>query len=242
MSARFAPLVLCYHAVSATWPHELAVAPDVLAFQLRALVRRGYQPASADEVLGGRGRLLHVTFDDAYRSVLAALPALESLGLRATVFACPTFTDEGGVVDPDAVGENAEETRALDWDGLAGVTERGHEVGSHSLTHPRLTELSDAELERELVVSRERLEARLGRPCRYVAYPHGDHDRRVRAAARAAGYEAGFAIPGRRRPIDPFAIPRVGVYRKDGPLRLALKTSRLGADRARELLRHGRAT
>lgn len=241
MSARFAPLVLCYHAVSATWPNELAVAPDVLVSQVKALVRRGYRPASADEILGGRGRLLHVTFDDAYRSVLAALPPLESLGVRATVFASPAFADEGGVVDPGAVGEEGEETRSLDWDGLAGVAERGHEVGSHSLTHARLTELSDAELAQELVVSRERLEVRLGRPCRYVAYPHGDHDRRVRLAARAAGYEAGFAIPGRRRPIDPFAIPRVGLYRKDGRLRFALKTSRLGGDYTRELLRHGRA-
>lgn len=241
MSTRFSPLVLCYHAVSATWPHELAVAPDVLAAQLRTLLRRGYRPAPAEEVAAGRGRLLHVTFDDAYRSVLAALPTLERLGLRATVFACPAYADTGAVVDP-AVGGDTEEAASLDWDGLAGVAERGHEIGSHSLTHPRLSELSDAELGRELGESRDRLEARLRRPCRYVAYPHGDHDRRVRAAARAAGYEAGFAIPGRRKPVDLFALPRVGVYRKDGPLRLALKTSRLGADRARELLRHGRGS
>ena len=73
-------LVLCYHAVSADWDHPLAVRPETLRRQVRALVRWGRRPAAAADVVAGRPRALHVTFDDAYRSVDTALPVLEQLG------------------------------------------------------------------------------------------------------------------------------------------------------------------
>ena len=81
-------LVLCYHAVSADWNHPIAVRPEILRRQLRALARWGWKPAAASDVIARRSRALHVTFDDAYRSVVAALPVLEQFGLRPTVFAC----------------------------------------------------------------------------------------------------------------------------------------------------------
>ena len=76
----------------------------------------------------------------------------------------------------------------MSWSELRAIAEDGIEVGSHTITHPRLTQLSPAELERELVESRERIEDELGRPCRFLAYPYGDEAEHVRAAAEAAGY------------------------------------------------------
>jgi peptidoglycan/xylan/chitin deacetylase (PgdA/CDA1 family) len=115
----------------------------------------------------------------------------------------------------------------MDWDALRALAERGVEIGSHTISHPHLTQLDDDELRRELVESRERLEDGLGRPCRFVAYPYGDDDARVHEAARAAGYEAGFALPGAESPFDRYALPRVGIYRRDGRARAAVKTSAL---------------
>ena len=97
------------------------------------------------------------------------------------------------------------------------------EIGSHTASHPRLTQLGDAELHRELSESRERIADELGRPCRYLAYPYGDEDRRVRAAARHAGYEAAFALPGPTAPMDTFGIPRLGIWRKDHLLRMVAR-------------------
>jgi peptidoglycan/xylan/chitin deacetylase (PgdA/CDA1 family) len=223
----FEPVVLCYHAVSEQWAHHLSVSPHALERQVRRLLARGYRAVPAAEIVGGRGRLLHVTFDDAFLSVLDAQPALERLGVPCTVFACTGLAD-GGLPFPvsklyGSPGET--DLLTLDWDGLRGLLERGIEVGSHTVSHPHLTRLTDLELERELRESRERLESELGRRCRFLAYPDGDHDERVRAAARATGYEAAFALPGRARPFDPFGIPRVGVWRKDGRTRFTLKTS-----------------
>ncbi|MGB2951828.1 MAG: polysaccharide deacetylase family protein [Gaiellaceae bacterium] len=230
MNGRFRSLVICYHAVTDRWNHPLAVGAETLERQLAALVARGYRPATAGRLLGG-GKLLHVTFDDAFRSVAAALRALERLRVPATVFACADYADRPR---PLGVPELAAEVKAhpgelltMGWDELRGLADRGLEIGSHSISHAHLLRLSDAELRREVAESRERIEAELGRPCRLLAYPYGEHDARVRSAARAAGYEAAFALPGRAAPVDRFALPRVGVYRKDGHLRLRLKASTL---------------
>jgi len=223
-----AGLVLCYHAVSATWEHGLSIAPDTFERQLRSLLRRRFRPGTAADAIESRARLLHVTFDDAFTSVANALPALERLGVPATVFACPGFADGGRPLDvPELAAEAAahpEELETMDWDALRELVERGIEVGSHTVGHAHLPQLGDAELERELRESRTRLEDELGRPCRFVAYPYGEEDARVHAAAEAAGYLAAFALPGRESPRSRFALPRVGVYRRDSLLRMTLKT------------------
>lgn len=229
MSRRFRPLVLCYHAVSNGWSDELSVSPDAFARQLRSCLARRYRPASAEEVASGEGRLLHVTFDDAFRSLANAVPILTRLRVPATVFACSAYAEDGR---PLAVPELADEARAqpaelatMPWGELRALAQEGIEIASHTVTHAHLTRLSDGELDRELRESRERIEAEIGRACRFLAYPYGEEDARVHAAARAAGYEAAFALPGRDAPVNRFALPRVGVWRRDGLLRATAKTS-----------------
>jgi peptidoglycan/xylan/chitin deacetylase (PgdA/CDA1 family) len=228
---RTAALVLCYHAISSSWEHELAVPLETLEAQLEHLLAQGFQPAEAGEAVRGSRRLLHVTFDDALRSVLHAVPVLERLEVPATVFACTAFADEGR---PFAVPElraelaaHLEEFATMGWPELRELAERGFEIGSHTLSHPWLTTLSDDALLRELVESRRQIEDELGRRCRFLAYPYGDHDLRVRRAVRAAGYEAAFALPASRRWGDPFQVARVGVWRGDRAAEFALKTSGL---------------
>jgi peptidoglycan/xylan/chitin deacetylase (PgdA/CDA1 family) len=229
VSGRFEPVVLCYHAVSERWEDELAVRPETLVRQIELLLGRGHRAASASEVAVGRGRLLHVTFDDAFRGIVDVVPALERLGVPATVFACSGLA-EGGLAfcafdRAHAVPPSDDELRTQDWDGLRALAERGVEIGSHTVSHPHLTELAESELDRELRESRERVESELGRPCRFLAFPYGEHDARVRAATQRAGYEAAFALPGTSKPFDRFGIPRIGVWRKDGWTRFTLKTS-----------------
>lgn len=226
--SRFRSLVLCYHAVSATWPHGLSVEPDAFERQLRAVKARGFRPVAIEEAAAGRRRTVHVTFDDAYRSVRNALPALERLGFPATVFACTGFADRDGA--PLAVPELADEAdrhpaelATMGWDDLRELAERGVEIGSHTVGHAHLTQLDEEELHRELVDSKARLEDELARPCRWIAYPYGHDDARVHAAARAAGYDGAFSLRAAAGPFDAFAMPRVDVYRRDTRWRFALK-------------------
>jgi hypothetical protein len=76
-------------------------------------------------------------------------------------------------------------------------------------------------------VSRELIEAQLGLQCRSIAYPYGESDERVRAAAGRAGYTAGCTTGGTRR-ADALGWPRVGIDGRDGTILFRLKTSRLG--------------
>lgn len=227
-------LVLCYHAVSPTWPAALSIAPERLEAQLTMLVRRGYRGVTFDQALSHptRGRVVVVTFDDAYRSVLTlAAPILERLGIPGTVFVPTDYPGRDEPMAWDGIdewldGPHRDELLPMDWDEIAGLADRGWEIGSHTRSHPHLTTLGDAELADELVVSREVCEERLGRPCRTIAYPYGDQDSRVRAATAVAGYAAGAALSRSLKAGDRFAWPRVGVYVGDDRRKFALKASR----------------
>ena len=230
--ARVGFLVLCYHSVSKLWPHALSVTPDAFRRQVTSIARLGLRPLGAAELADGARRGVHVTFDDAYRDVLEVVPLLQELNLPTTVFVSTAYADEGR---PLAVPELAADAAALpaalatmNWDQLREVAERGVEIGSHTVSHPHLTGLTDAELERELADSRARIEAELGRPVRLLAYPYGEHDARVQAAVQRAGYSAAFAQwPGSSIRND-FALPRVSVYRADSLRRAMLKTTKVG--------------
>ena len=98
---------------------------------------------------------------------------------------------------------------------------------AHTVSHPHLPRLSDAELDRELRDSKAELEDEVGTPCRHLAYPYGEEDDRVRSAARRAGYDAAFAVDPGRGPTDRFAVPRLAVYRHDTMVGFRLRTSPL---------------
>jgi peptidoglycan/xylan/chitin deacetylase (PgdA/CDA1 family) len=228
-------LVLCYHAVSDTWPADLAVAPGVLERQLRSLLEDGFRGTIFTEAVTARpaGKTLAVTFDDAFRSVREhALPVLDRLGLPGTVFV-PTAHAGGRPmawpgIDHWVGGEHERELDGMTWDELRELAEHGWEVGSHSRTHPHLTQLADDALADELRRSREECERELGRPCVSLAYPYGDQDERVVRAASDAGYVAAAALPARpARGSEPLAWPRIGIYRGDGELAFRLKVSPL---------------
>jgi len=80
------------------------------------------------------------------------------------------------------------------WDGMMCFSDlrelraRGHEIGSHSFSHPLLPQCTDAEIEREVVESKRRLEAEVGGAVTSFCYPNGDWDGRARDAVRQAGY------------------------------------------------------
>jgi peptidoglycan/xylan/chitin deacetylase (PgdA/CDA1 family) len=228
-------LVLCYHAVSARWPADLSITPANLEAQLGLLADRGYRGVTFTRgVLDSpQGKAVAVTFDDAYRSVLElGEPILARLGWPATVF---VPTDLAGTdrpmswpgIDHWTGGEFDRELVPMSWDELDSLAARGWEIGSHTCSHPRLTQLDDTALDQELQRSRSACEDRLGRPCESIAYPYGDHDTRVLEAARRARYRAAGTLPSRMNARDPLRWPRVGVYNGDDLRRFKTKVSPL---------------
>jgi peptidoglycan/xylan/chitin deacetylase (PgdA/CDA1 family) len=194
--------VLCYHAVSPTWEHRLSIAPDLLLRQVRLLKRF---------------RRLRASFDDAFRSAATVFPELQRMGVPVQVFVCTGYARDGAPLQiSELAGDDPQQLATMTWDEL-----RGLEIGSHGVTHAHLTLLSDEELRRELLDSKQQIEDELGRACLDFAYPYGEHDDRVRAAVRAAGYERAYGLVDDGR--DSFALRRVDLYRRHTPFRSLLR-------------------
>ena len=108
---------------------------------------------------------------------------------------------------------------ALSWDQVEEMAAAGIAFGSHSVTHPNLARLSDAELGWELAESKRALEARLQRPIITLAYPIGTRaafDERVIAAAKHAGFQLAVSYIRGANPLaglDRFALRRHGITR-----------------------------
>jgi peptidoglycan/xylan/chitin deacetylase (PgdA/CDA1 family) len=227
---------LLYHHVgplrAATFP-SLTIDPRRFRAHLRWIARFGYRPVSSDDVVrwATRGaplppRSVLITFDDAYADLARwAFPVITELGFPATVF---VVTDRIGSSNdwdaPHGMGGH----RLLDEGEIRTWSGRGIDFGAHSRTHADLAELTDEELEHELVGSRSDLEALLARPVRCFAYPYGEPDERSRRAVEKVFDVAFTAYEGRNRGgMDPHSIKRTMVLSRDTALDFALRL-RLG--------------
>ena len=109
--------------------------------------------------------------------------------------------------------ENSRESMSIEQ--LCELHATGHEIGAHTCSHPLLPDCDDDALSTELRDSKRELEAWLGAEVPGFAYPNGDHDERVTAATRSAGYAyACTTSPGINAPGgDPFTLARLDVTR-----------------------------
>jgi len=234
-------LVLCYHALSPTWKAQLSTTPTRFERQIALLISRGYKGTTFSKALGAfrcgatatPRRLLVVTFDDAYRSVFQlARPILQRFGLEATVFVPTDGIDTGKSlcwpgIDRWLGGPHERELTPMSWKELQALANEGWEIGSHTRSHPHLTQLDDTALGDELARSKAACERHLDGPCTSLAYPYGDVDDRVVAAAAQAGYQAAATLPARLQFRGALECPRVGIYSADDDLRFRLKVSPL---------------
>lgn len=212
--------VLTYHAVGtrlAADPHGTAMPLERFREHAAALagLSASLEPAPLSPPTDARPRLA-VTFDDGYRDTLtAAAPLLVERSIPFTVFVPPAHL-------ADATGLYLAGAELRELAGLPGAS-----IGAHGDRHVALTRLGDAELAAELTASRRRLEDALGRPVDAMSYPFGLVDRRVRAAAAAAGFRVaatshyGPNLPG----ADPLMLRRTEAVAWDTADDLRLKVS-----------------
>jgi len=115
---------------------------------------------------GGKRAAVTLTFDDNYANQFTiGLPLLNSRGFKGTYFVVTSRVDSG-------VG-------GVTWDTVRYAASLGHEIASHSVTHPGppsypnwLVDLDSAQLRSELTVSRQRIDEEVpGQKCLTFAYP-----------------------------------------------------------------------
>jgi len=132
-------------------------------------------------------RRIVLTFDDAYVNVLRlGLKPLAANGFKAIQFVVADRLGKHNDWDV-ALGEAPEPL--MDKEQLRDWIAAGHDIGSHTLTHPYLTRASRAQAQEEISGSRKRLEDVFARRIEHFCYPYGDWNECVRDLVIAAGYK-----------------------------------------------------
>jgi peptidoglycan/xylan/chitin deacetylase (PgdA/CDA1 family) len=154
--------------------------------------------------------------------------ALEALrGRNAEVEAWATEAGyRATALPPHAHAATEEELRRAVW-------HPGIVLASHTWSHPNLAALDAAELEEELTRPLRWLRERCERVVPWLSYPYGISSPAVERAAAKAGYRGGLRVEGgwvRRRPENPFAIPRLNIPAGLSPAGFALRASGLFCD------------
>jgi len=160
------------------------VRRDDFAAHLEAIEAASISPSLVTEPVGVNAVFL--TFDDGDESAITTIaPMLEARGWRGHFFIVTGWIGTPGFVRDDDI-------RTL--------CSRGHVVGSHSHTHPIMTELSDAEIREEWRTSRELLEDIVNVPIETASIPMGYYNDRIGRLAIESGYRHVFTSEPWLRP------------------------------------------
>ncbi|MEM9117780.1 MAG: polysaccharide deacetylase family protein [Cyanobacteria bacterium P01_F01_bin.56] len=185
--------VLMYHDILEAKEVFFDVTVEEFEAHLEQIAEEGLTPISFDQLyehlrLGSPlpPKPVLLTFDDGYSGHYTHVYPLLQKYQYPAVFSLFTAKLDGDIVGRSTVTWQQAKTMAAD----PLIT-----IAAHSVTHPRdLRELEDAELQREVVDSKARLEAQLGIPIRYFTYPEGNYDERVAEAVAAAGFDAALTM------------------------------------------------
>lgn len=222
-------VALMYHRVGMPRVRSIVtgqyVCPRLLSGQIDYLCSHGLSSVSLPELADTQASCpgFAITFDDGYLSVYSkALPVLLSKRVAATVFVVAGAM--GGINEWDIAGRDVVE-RLLGADHIREMADMGFEIGSHTMTHARLSQLPPADLQREVSDSKKLLEDVVGREVSSFCYPYGDYTPAVIDAVQEAGYKR--ATTTRRATVKadspPLEIPRINVRWNHLPFLLGKK-------------------
>lgn len=217
--------ILLYHRVGTVKndPVMLCVSPEVFEQHLLFL-QRFYSIVSlreiSDRLVSGtlQGNEAAITFDDGYQdNLLEALPILEKYKAPATIFVTTKFIGEVASFEWDmkysledrASVLNREEIRTLSQHPLI-------DIGAHTHTHPRLSDLTEEEQLKEIKLSKKILEDITGKPVTLFAYPFGglyEFNSISKKIVKDLGFEYGYSNTQvlATKKSDRYAIDRINM-------------------------------
>jgi peptidoglycan/xylan/chitin deacetylase (PgdA/CDA1 family) len=177
--------ILMYHSISTAdeppcRPYFRTVThPRVFRRHMEILARKGYRTATLgaarERLRNGAAeseKLIVLTFDDGYADFYSdAYPLLSRYGYTATVFLPTAYIANEARTFNDTV--------CLTWSQVRDLHRAGVEVGSHTVTHPQLADLSESDVEREVRFSKAEIEDRIGCAVISFAYPFAFPDHRA---------------------------------------------------------------
>ena len=216
-------LIFMYHRIARGFSRDrYTVSAEQFGSQMSFLVEHGYRVTSLRDFVSSLegdtfppARSIVITFDDGFENTFdQALPILETNAMPATFF---LVSGQLGKSSAWMDHSPSPADRLMDWSQALQLHRRGFEVGSHTCSHPRLTDIDPVEARREIEVSKRVLEDRLGCSIEAFAYPFGVHDNAVRDLVRDAGYRCACStLSGvNDSNADRFLLRRIDVFGDD---------------------------
>ena len=98
------------------------------------------------------------------------LETLDKYGIKATFFLCGFWVNDY----PDMV---------------KAISDAGHEIGNHSMTHPHMNKLSSTQIRDELSAFESLINGVIGRGTKLFRVPYGEYNDTVIKTLRESGYE-----------------------------------------------------
>lgn len=223
--------ILTYHRVCGFSKDRLSVHPEKFVQQMEWLSEHGYVGVSMGdlpEALKARGNgnpesaiklgkqiPIVLTFDDGYVDIFDfAFPILRKYGHTATVYLISGFVGTNKTIPRY---EGSGKRIFMNWDEVTEMAGEGFEFGSHTVSHPRLTEISREAAAYEIRRSKELIEEKLGRACKSFCYPGGMWNESLEELVRAADYRnASTVMPGlNSKNVNPFRLRRTEISGHD---------------------------
>lgn len=208
---KVAPIFMYHHVFPGHEDNKLFISQENFQKQMKYLLEHGFHVISLRELVSyykeGRNppeKTVVLTFDDGYDDFFAnAYPVLKKFNFPATVF---LIADK---VETPAYLWRYQIIEMLD-SGL--IT-----FGSHSISHPILTELSEKKATEEIAGSKKKLEEFLGIPIEFFCYPVGQFNEKIRQMVIDTGYLGACATSAEKSypSTDIYSLERVRMSNAD---------------------------
>jgi peptidoglycan/xylan/chitin deacetylase (PgdA/CDA1 family) len=194
--------VFYYHSIGNIGPETLSV--DRFRQHLSLLGDAGFTTLTVSELTAldadDCGLYAALTFDDGLLDNYEnAAPILQEFGCKATFFVIPGFDAVTRWVNPKTSqwSDVVKQGFTIPFPSMQPAHRRqlsdmGMEIGSHSMTHPKLNKTPGNLLESEIIDSKRMLEDQLGKAVTSFCYPKGRYNNNVLECVEKAGYTSAF--------------------------------------------------
>lgn len=222
--------ILCYHQIVTDEqyrerPTPYAVTVKQFREQMQWLAEKNFYTVLPDELLayvqGAKSldfkngkRPIMITFDDGNNDfVNHAQKILDQHGYKSVLYIYPTYI-------------MARKERSLTWAQIQAVRKAGHAIESHTMWHPMLSTMTDAEQRAQFADSKRLLNEKGGADVKHLAYPFGIYTSSSLRILRELGYQtAGTTFHGANQVgEDPYLLRRFLIVKGDGEKQFAQKT------------------
>jgi peptidoglycan/xylan/chitin deacetylase (PgdA/CDA1 family)/glycosyltransferase involved in cell wall biosynthesis len=234
---KFIP-ILMYHKIPDQpihSPNKIFVTKENFEKHLRFFKLRGLSPITFKDYWAFRKgekalkdfpkKPIILTFDDGYTdNYTNLLPLMQKYSYRGVIYLLGDFAVNHNFWDV-ANGDHRDEIMSKAQKKV--FVEKGWEIGSHTLTHRHLTQLSENEIFEEVLQAKLNLEKELGTEIISFAYPYGDLDEKVKAQVQKTGHQLGIATDSGGMGIeeDLFQVFRINMFPNESVFQLYKKTS-----------------